>query len=36
MTPETVQIVAGILLVPCIAVNILRRKNKKSSAEEEF
>jgi LPXTG-motif cell wall-anchored protein len=37
MTAETVQIVAGILLVLCIGVIILRRKNKKkSAAEEEF
>jgi hypothetical protein len=37
MTPETVQIVAGVLLVLCIGVIILRRKSKKkSAAEEEF
>ena len=37
MNAETVQIVAGVLLVLCIGVIILRRKNKKkSAAEEEF
>jgi len=37
MTPETVQIIAGVLLVLCVGVIILRRKSKKkSSAEEGF
>ena len=38
MNAETVQIVAGVLLVLCIGVIIMRRKSKKKSAaaEEEF
>ena len=37
MTPETVKIIAGVLLVLCVGVIILRRKGKKkSSSEEEF
>jgi hypothetical protein len=38
MTPENVQIIAGVLLVLCVGVIILRRKGKKKSAaaEDEF
>lgn len=37
MTPETVQLVAGILAVLCVVAIIARRKSKKkATAEEEF
>ena len=36
MTQGTVQLVAGILAVILIAIIFLRRKKKKSGAEDEF
>ena len=37
MTPETVQIVAGILAVLCVVAIIMRRKKKKTRlADDEF
>lgn len=36
MTQDTVKIVAGILAVVLVAIVILRRKNKKKDAEDEF
>lgn len=37
MTPETVQIVAGILAVLCVVAIVMRRKAKKTkAADDEF
>lgn len=35
MTEETVRIVAGVLMVLCIGVIIMRRKGKKKGAQQD-
>jgi hypothetical protein len=33
---QTVQIIAGILCVACVAIIIMRRKGKKKQQEDDF
>jgi hypothetical protein len=35
MTPETVQIIAGVLAVLCVVAIIMRRKSKKTKAVDD-